>query len=124
MLRKPSLAHTCKARWNAFSVMTAGVLMISFCSLFVTNSAYGIATASTLTLTVDDHDLAATASPGVLGLSEPTNISVVTDNFTGYTLKVNAVNTTNLVSTNNDTIPSINSTISQSTYQSGSQYKL
>lgn len=123
LLKKPSLTHTCKARRNAFFAITAGVLTAGFCSLFATSPAYGTGVKSSIILTISDHELTANVSPGVVGLSETSIITVTSDNYTGYTLKVTADDTDELVSTNNDVIPSMTgSAVSASTYQSGAAY--
>lgn len=91
--------------------------------MFTANSAYGVATQSSITLTISDHELTANVLPGTLGISESTLITVATDNYTGYTLSAEADSVNKLVSTNNDEIPSLTgSAISQSTYASNNAY--
>ncbi|MBR3319628.1 InlB B-repeat-containing protein [Candidatus Saccharibacteria bacterium] len=111
-------------RGGLFVRLLFGVLAMAFLPLvFGSHTVYAIATPSSLTLSVTDHELTADAQPGIFVLSESTTISVTTTNFTGYTLSVAATGANKLVSTNNDEIPSMTgSPISRSTYESNSTY--
>lgn len=100
-------------------LLTAGVVSV----LFGVDVAHAVAVPSTLTILVSDHALTASPLPGTFGISSSATISVNTTNYTGYTLSVAAADSANLVSENDDVIPSMTGApISQSTYTSSSAY--
>ena len=112
------------ARMRSSASFVAGLLTAGvFSVLFGASTVHATAVPSTLTILVSDHALTASPLPGTFGISSSATISVNTTNYTGYTLSVAAADSTNLVSENDDVIPSMTGApISQATYTSSSAY--
>ena len=97
-------------------------LLFSFSSDF---SVSAVATPSTLTISSTTHNLVLSVMPsssGTFSSSANNTISITTDNFTGYTLKVASDETTSLVNEYDDEIESITSSIDAATFASGASY--
>lgn len=91
-----------------------------------TDSAGAIARQSTLTLGFDTEVLSASLIPSATGTfvkSDDAEITVSTDNYTGYTLSVAATSDlTSLVNSNDDEITSISSAVTESNFTNNSTY--
>ena len=97
-------------------------LAFTFC---LPNPAHGIAKQSTLTMTVSDSELSFTIMPtasGTFGSSSNNTITVTTDNFTGYSLQIATNDSTDMLNDDDDAIPTIGSSISESTFRNDSNY--
>lgn len=94
--------------------------------LIFANTTFGIAKQSTLTLSVSSSSLSVSlvGQPGGnFGKSGTATISVSTDNYSGYYLKIASSPDTNLTEVGgNHTITSISSAISEATFSSSSTY--
>lgn len=104
-----------------FCVLVLPVIL----GLFVSSKVSAIAVQSTLSVEVDVNALTINATPATGGYfqhSGNATISVSTDNYTGYTMMIASEDSTDMVSENNDTIPSISSAISESTFSTSSTY--
>lgn len=118
---------------NGFKLYT-GLLRHSFIlavvSLVVSafgfsNSAFGIAKQSTITVTTSADTLPFSITPlpeGQFGATGNNTITVTTDNFTGYKLYIASDDARSMLNSNDDAITSISSAISQSTFSSDSTY--
>jgi len=96
-------------------------------ALGVVDSTNTYATASTLSLGIDNNNLSLDIVPsmeGIFNSSANSNVTVSTNNATGYTLSIKANNSTALVNTadNTLTIPSISTAVSESDFSSSSTY--
>lgn len=86
---------------------------------------HAAAKASTLSFSVSAHDFSIDLVPAAGGIFDKTGtatISVSTDNFTGYTLTINAVGSADLKTTNNDVISPLTTSISENTFSNDSNY--
>ena len=94
--------------------------------LIFANTTFGIAKQSTLTLSVSSSSLSVSlvGQPGGnFGKSGTATISISTDNYSGYYLKIASSPDTNLTEVGgNHTITSISSAISEATFSSSSTY--
>ena len=89
------------------------------------DSAYGIATQSSISMSIQSGTLSVEMLPSIDGEfadSGNATLSIATDNFTGYNLSINTSGGTSLVSENNDTIPSISSEITPQAFSTSSTY--
>lgn len=81
---------------------------------------------STLTMTLDTNVLALSITPSATGTFAKSNdaeITVSTDNFTGYTLSIAATsNSTSLVDGNNHEITSISSNVDETSFSTNTNY--
>lgn len=104
---------------------TLGFFVPFVCVVINETPVFGAAKASTLTLGVSENDLLIDLQPsanGTFGDSSNSVISVRTDNFTGYTLSIEALDSTDLESQEGFAIPSISSAVSASDFSSNSNY--
>ncbi|MBR5647879.1 hypothetical protein IKW73_03045, partial [Candidatus Saccharibacteria bacterium] len=80
---------------------------------------------STLSLTMETNKLTIALTPelnGKFGQSQNANISVTTDNFTGYRLTITSNGGTALVDGNGHSVESINTAISETTFRNNASY--
>lgn len=122
MARSRSLFMEVSGVW--VFLLAAFILPLLFCTL---NSplTHAEATQSTLTMQVNPHLLTIDITPftdGDFEHSSNATIAVSTDNYTGYRLSVVSDSTRNLVSKNNNTIPTLESAVSESVFSSSSTY--
>ena len=101
-------------------------LMVNCFLVLPTDSASATAKQSTLSLGFDTEVLTASLVPSSTGTfikSDDAEITVSTDNFTGYTLSLAASsNSTSLVNSNNDEITSVSAPVSESDFTNSSAY--
>ena len=100
--------------------------MAGFCAFVSVNSAQAIAKQSSITISQTTDSLAINLFPsasGSFGKSSNQTITVKTDNFTGYELKVMTENSTDLIDeSNNNTIPTLSGAIDEQTFTLNSTY--
>ena len=92
---------------------------------FAVVSTFAIAKQSSLSVSVNNNTMSINilpASGGTFGASNNTTISVSTDNFTGYTLKISSQGGTSLEDLNENEIESISSAITESAFSTSSAY--
>ena len=92
--------------------------------LFI-ESAYAEAKQSTLTLELSSANISLNIIPtenGTFGNSGNAIVTVRTDNFSGYTLKISATGSGNMQTTNGDVLSSISSITSETDFQTSSTY--
>lgn len=105
--------------------MFLSLLILGFAAIHFVDSTYAEAKQSTLTLGLSSGTLSMSVIPtigGTFQASSSATISVSTDNFTGYTLKIKAGDTGDMEKTGGDTIDSISSIISTNDFQTNSNY--
>lgn len=101
------------------------LLMMGLCSLVFSCTTWGVARESSITISTDVNSMLIHLMPdmsGTFGKSANQTVSVSTDNFTGYSLKIASSTTTNLVNENDDTIPTLASAVSEATFSSSNLY--
>ncbi len=101
-----------------FVVCIAAILGLAFCSGLSTEATYAEAKESSITLSIDADVLSLDLMPGSFGKTDNATITVKTDNFSGYTLKIAADDSTSLVNTNSDEITSISSEVTEAEFRS------
>ena len=108
-------------------LVTFSALCVAFfcTAMLLSDSAYGIAKQSSISMSIQSGTLSVEMLPSIAGEFEDSGnatLSITTDNFTGYNLSINTSGGTSLVSENNDTIPSITSEITPQTFSTSSTY--
>ncbi len=101
------------------------IIFVSLLSLLVSAPALAASKQSTLSLNISTSTIAANVeakAAGNFGESSEASISVTTDNFTGYMLRIAAADSTDLESPNGGVMHSIPSAISRDTFSSSSTY--
>lgn len=105
-----------------FKVTTFALIMtftlIGFCS----QSTYATATQSSLSVSLEGSEPVINVRPGLFGKSSDTVISVITDNYSGYTLSIASENSTSIVNGNDDEFTSITSAIPEGIFAAGNTY--
>ena len=102
------------------TIVFAGLL-----SLLASAPSFAASKQSTLSLNISTSTIAANVeakAAGNFGESSDASISVTTDNFTGYMLRIAAADSTDLESSNGGVMHSIPSAISRDTFSSSSTY--
>lgn len=106
--------------------MLTTVLFAIFGALFIMpGSVYGIAKQSSISMSLQSGSLSAHILPspgGNFGESGSANLSVSTDNFTGYTLSIGTSGGTSLLNDDDDAVESISSAITQQAFSTNSAY--
>ncbi|MBR3131838.1 InlB B-repeat-containing protein [Candidatus Saccharibacteria bacterium] len=108
-----------------FTLAFSQLLVVFLMSLIFCDSSYGIAKQSTLSLSVSYDTLLIELTPsaeGQFGKSSNNTITASTDNFTGYNLSIATSGSTSMLNSNDDAIESINSSIDETTFSTGSSY--
>jgi len=112
-----------KCRFKLFLVSVFATFLASFA---LSSSVFGIAKQSTLSVDYDTDLLSITMVPTVDGKFEKSvnsTLGISTDNFTGYTLSVEAAtSSTSLVDEENHEITSISSSVSETDFTNSSTY--
>ncbi len=101
------------------------LILASLAPLVFQSSVHGIAKQSTLSVDVDSSYATIQIIPaagGTFGTSSDVEISINTDNYSGYRLSVKTSDSTNLVNGNNDVISSISSSVLDTDFASSSAY--
>ena len=110
---------------SIFRALFAVVIMFVSVLFFGSNSTYGVATQSQITITHTSSTLLVSPMPsigGTFGESNQDSISISTDNYSGYTFSVKADSSTSLSNGQGSSIDSISSAVSQSDFTSGASY--
>ena len=97
-------------------------IMLVASLVFCAQTTFAIAKESSITVTISEEDLEFTLLPGNFGKSIDNEISVTTDNYTGYSLSIASESSTSLVSTQGNQITSIGSSIDETTFSTNNNY--
>lgn len=109
-----------------FAMKLTFFVSFAFVFLFASSApTYAEAKASSLSLGIETASIEALVTPlsdGTFGETNTEVLTVGTDNYSGYSLSIKALNGTNLVSTNGGTIESIDSSITEYAFVRNSEY--
>ena len=108
-----------------FSILVLSLFLTGFAASIPVDTVNAVAKESTLTVSMPTNVLQLTVMPsfgGTFAKSSNAQISVSTDNFTGYTASIATTDSTSLVNGNDDEIESISSNISEATFSASSTY--
>ena len=109
-----------------FFVLIVSVFMLVFSPVFLTEPVHATATASTISVGFTQDILSLSVTPSVEGTfakSSDSTVTVSTNNFTGYTMSIrSSTESTSLVDGNDNEIESIDSSITESTFSTGTTY--
>ena len=102
----------------------AFLLVSLFSCLCLSNTTFAIARQSSITVELSSSTISTNATPNKLATSNNQTISVSTNNYTGYTLSIEASNSNarNLSDGNGHSIETINTTISANEFSNNSNY--
>ena len=112
-------------RVSGILAFVAALLLSLVCCLVPSSLAHAVARQSTLSLQVSEHSLAITFEPvagGSFDHSAISTITVSTDNYTGYSLSIVSDSSTDMVSGDNNTLPTLDSAVSESDFSTNVTY--
>lgn len=108
-----------------------GVTMILVCldmflfKLFFSAPVFSIAKQSSIVMELSTDNISVNLRPtsnGAFGKSSDATVRIRTDNFTGYTLSIKSVNSTDLEDGKGNTITSLNQTVSETDFNNNQTY--
>ena len=108
-----------------FGVVFFTLACVSFAGFFASQPVFAVAKQSSISVSVSSNLLSVDIVPSIEGTfakSAGADVSIKTNNFTGYTLRISAENTTDLVKDADNVIGSISSEVSENDFISNGDY--